>query len=89
MLEVLKAVANEIERPAAQVALAWASKQPAITSLIIEASKVAQLEDNLASLEIEFTKQQLERLDKASALEPSMLSPAVKKMIFGGANVQG
>lgn len=93
VLEVLKAVADEIKRPAAQVALAWASAQPAITSLIIGASKVAQLEDNLASLEIILTPQQLERLDKASALTPStpssILAPGIKKMVFGGANVRG
>ncbi|CAM3669779.1 aldo/keto reductase [Deinococcus frigens] len=85
-------MAAELERPLAQVALAWASQQPGITSPIIGVSKVAQLEDNLTSLEIVFTPHQLELLDKASALTPSMpssiLAPGIKKMIFGGATVK-
>ena len=64
VLATLKAVAAELERPA------------------------AQLEDNLASLEVVLTPQQLERLDRVSALEPSISSPAMKKIIFGGASVR-
>jgi aryl-alcohol dehydrogenase-like predicted oxidoreductase len=73
--------------------MAWASAQPGITSLIIGASKVGQLHDNLASLEIRFTPEQLRTLDEASALDPTfpygIFTPAVNRSIFGGASVKG
>ena len=93
VLDALRSVAGELDRPLAQVALAWASQQPDITAPIIGASKVTQLEDNVASLEVELTAHHLERLDRASALSPStpssLLAPGIKKMIFGGVDVRG
>jgi len=93
VLEVLRMVAAELNRPLAQVALAWVSAQPGITSLIMGASKLGQLHDNLASLEVQFTPGQLQALDEASALAPTfpypIFTPAINKGIFGGHSVQG
>lgn len=93
VLDALKVVAAELDRPPAQVALAWASDRPGVTAPILGASKVAQLHDNLASLEVRFTPEQLQALDKVSALYPStpssILMPEIKRLIFGGADVQG
>ena len=93
VLGALTAVAAEVDRPPAQVALAWVSAQPGVTAPILGASKVAQLQDNLASLEVRFTAEQLQALDKVSALYPStpssILMPGIKRLIFGGADVQG
>jgi aryl-alcohol dehydrogenase-like predicted oxidoreductase len=86
-------VALELDRPIAQVALAWASSQPDITSTIIGASRLEQLRGNLTSLEIRFTPEQLRSLDQASVLDPAfpygIFSPAVNRMIFGGSTVEG
>ena len=93
VLEVLRGVADQLGRPLAQVALAWAVTQPGITSTIIGASKVEQLHANFASLDIEFTPEQLKKLDEGSALDPAfpypIFTPSVNKGIFGGANVRG
>ncbi len=93
VLDVLKAVAAELDRPAAQVALAWASAQPGVTSLILGASKLEQLQGNLASLDIRFTPEQLQTLGGVSALQPStpssILMPEIKRAIFGGTDVEG
>ena len=93
VLEVLRAVAAELNRPLAQVALAWASAQPGITSLILGASKLEQLHDNLASLQVRLTPGQLQALDEASAPAPTfpypIFTPAVNRGIFGGHSVQG
>lgn len=93
VLDVLKAVAAQLGRPVAQVALAWTSAQAGVTAPILGASRATQLQDNLDSLDIKFTTEQLHILDEASALTPStpssILAPNVKQMIFGGANVQG
>ena len=93
MLDVLRGVADDLERPLSQVALAWVSAQPGVTAPILGVSKLEQLHDNIAALEVQLTPGQLERLDKVSALSPStpssILMPGIKKMIFGGANVEG
>ena len=64
-----------------------------MSSLIIGATKVEQLQDNLASLEIELTAEQMAKLDEASALEPtfpySIFSDEIQRSIFGGADVHG
>ncbi|RYE20233.1 MAG: aldo/keto reductase, partial [Sphingobacteriaceae bacterium] len=91
ILDVLKTVATQLNRPPAQVALAWVTQQKGITSTIIGARSSMQLQDNLAALDIVFTDEQLTELDKASALEVvfpyGIFSPAVKKSIFGGNDV--
>ncbi len=56
-------MAGEIGRSPPQVALAWAVAQPGVTSALIGASTVAQLEDNLAALDITLTTQQLQALN--------------------------
>ena len=89
ILDALKTVAGELERPPAQVALAWASAQPGITAPVIGASKVAQLQDNLASLEVDFSAEQLQRLSDASRPEGIFFSDDLKRMVFGGHEVTG
>ncbi len=90
VLDVLKEVAAEQNRSPAQVALAWALAQPSVGSLLIGASKLNQLHENLASLEVSLTPEQLERLDEASAPEtPNFFNERLKRIVFGGATVQG
>ncbi len=92
ILDALRSVAADMGRPPAQVALAWAAMQPGITSTIIGASKPEQLQDNLASLDIEFTPAQTQALLTASAPEPSfydyLQSGILSRIVFGTA-VQG
>ena len=68
VLDVLADVAREQQTSVARIALAWLLHQPVTTSVIIGARDEAQLRDNLASAEVKLTADQLERLDKASAL---------------------
>ncbi len=49
----------------AQMALAWALRDPRMTSLVIGASSVGQLEDNVAALaRLDFTPQELRSIDR-------------------------
>jgi len=49
----------------AQMALAWALRDPRVTSVLIGASSVAQLEENLAALDrLDFTGEELAALDR-------------------------
>ena len=88
-LDGLRSVAQETGKPLPQVALAWLTAQPAVSSILLGASSLAQLQDNLASLQIALTPDQLKRLTGASTPEaPSPFVEAIRTMIFGGANVQ-
>jgi len=93
ILDVVKSVATEIDRPVAQVALAWAMARPGVASTLIGASKVSQLESNIAATDIELSLDQMKRLNEASAPAPSFSSslanPAIRSMVFGGHDVVG
>ena len=93
ILGMLKAVADELDRPVAQVALAWAMAQPGVTSTLIGASKVSQLENNMAAVEIALNADQLTRLDESSMPTPtfssSLVTPQIRRRIYGGQTVTG
>lgn len=89
-LDALKAVAAEVQRPPAQVALAWVSGQPGVASVLLGASRLEQLQDNLASLDITLTPEQLQVLNQASLLDPQgFFSDGLRRGIFGGQDVEG
>jgi aryl-alcohol dehydrogenase-like predicted oxidoreductase len=69
ILEALKGVAREVERPPSQVALAWLVARPAVTSVIFGARSLAQLEDNLGAVTLQLSAEQRRALDEASAFE--------------------
>lgn len=93
ILDAAKAVAAEVGRPVAQVALAWTLARAGVASTLIGASKVAQLESNIAAIEIRLDDEQLRRLDEASAPVPgfsaSLTSRGLRRMVFGGRDVTG
>ncbi len=70
IIDVMLAIARSHEVSAAQVALAWMLKKPGVSSIIIGAKKMEQLNDNLASTQLELTDAEMEQLDAISALTP-------------------
>ena len=61
----LDALARERGQSLAQMALAWALRDPRVTSLVIGASSVEQLEENLGALDkADFTAEELSRIDE-------------------------
>jgi aryl-alcohol dehydrogenase-like predicted oxidoreductase len=93
VLDVLRQVATEAGQPLAQVALAWALTRPGVSSLIVGASKLAQLHDNLAALNVSLTPEQLRTLNAGSVSDPAFpegfFSAGLQRGIFGGHAVQG
>jgi aryl-alcohol dehydrogenase-like predicted oxidoreductase len=69
-IDALKSVADARGVSVAQVALAWLLHQQVVTSVIIGAKRVDQLDDNLAATGIKLTQDELAALDKVSALPP-------------------
>jgi aryl-alcohol dehydrogenase-like predicted oxidoreductase len=82
------AVAEEGGWTPAQVALAWLRSRPGIVVPILGVTRLAQLEDNLASLEVELGAEQLERLAAVSAIDAGfpygfLRSDRVKQIVYG------
>jgi L-glyceraldehyde 3-phosphate reductase len=68
-LRAMNEIAQGRGQSLAQTALAWTLRDPRVTSALVGASSVAQLEDNVAALgNLEFTDEELARLD---ALAPA------------------
>jgi len=64
-VRALNEIASRRGQSLAQLALAWALRDPRMTSLIIGASSVAQLEANVAALDnLAFTEDELAEIDK-------------------------
>lgn len=70
ILDVLRPIAQAHETSVAAVALAWILVKPFVTSVIIGAKRVDQLRQNLSAVEIQFTADEIGRLDEVSALPP-------------------
>jgi aryl-alcohol dehydrogenase-like predicted oxidoreductase len=54
----------------ARISLAWLLTRPVVTSVIIGAKRMSQLQDNLAAVELKLTEEEIKRLDEVSALPP-------------------
>ena len=64
--EIVEAVARIAERrglPRAQIALAWLSRNPAVTAPIVGATKPQHLDDAVASLSVELTAEEIAELE--------------------------
>lgn len=68
VVDVMREVAAEYEVSVAQIALAWLLHQSAVTSVIIGAKRLDQLEDNLKAPLVRLTDEHLKKLDEVSAL---------------------
>jgi aryl-alcohol dehydrogenase-like predicted oxidoreductase len=66
VVEVLQKVATEAATTPARAALAWVIQRPGISSTIIGARTIEQLDDNLGALESKLTAEQIRTLDEAS-----------------------
>jgi len=64
VVEVMKEIAAAHQASVAQVALAWLLNKKIVSSIIVGASKMHQLEDNLKAIELELTAAEVQRLDE-------------------------
>ncbi|SDJ14070.1 aldo/keto reductase [Billgrantia gudaonensis] len=69
-IDTMRRIAESRGVSVAQVALAWLLHQPAVTSVIVGAKRIDQLDDNLAASRIELSAAELDELDSVSALPP-------------------
>ncbi len=70
----LKALAADMGLTAAQLALAWILQHPAVTSVIIGATRTEQLRDNLKAAEVKLPEDVMKRCEELFPL-PASLAP--------------
>lgn len=87
----LEKVANELGRSMAQVAVNWVVNRPGVASVLVGATKLHQLEDNLGALEFKIPAELQQRLDAVSKPESrfpyTFFEPGLQGMLNGGATV--
>ncbi len=69
VIDAVESVATARGVSMAQVALAWLVDRPTVSSVILGARTLEQLEDNLGAAGWELSEEQVARLDRASAIE--------------------
>lgn len=69
-LDAARPIAESHGVSIARVALAWLLSKPFVTSVIIGAKRIDQLEDNLAAAGLKLSPEELKALDDSSALPP-------------------
>ena len=92
IIDELIRVADAVAAPPAAVALAWVQARQGVTSTIIGARTLEQLEQNLAGLDMRLTPEHVEALDRVS--EPQLGFPAgflqaASTIMHAGATVNG
>jgi aryl-alcohol dehydrogenase-like predicted oxidoreductase len=68
IIDAVQTIADARGASMAQVALSWVTNRPGVTSTILGARTLAQLDDNLASVDLGLTAAETETLDAASRL---------------------
>jgi aryl-alcohol dehydrogenase-like predicted oxidoreductase len=92
LIDELGAIAQARDTTVARVALAWVGAQPGVTSTIIGARRIAQLEDNIKSLDVRLGPDELARLDtltKPTFGFPQSMQPMFPSIHNGGTTVNG
>ncbi|MGF6756669.1 aldo/keto reductase [Paraburkholderia sp. GAS334] len=67
-IDVMRGIAEGKGVSVAQIALAWLLHQRAVTTVIVGAKKVEQLDDNIAATQVELSADELAKLDEVSRL---------------------
>jgi aryl-alcohol dehydrogenase-like predicted oxidoreductase len=73
LIDELEIIAKEHDTTVARVALAWVGAQPAVSSVIIGARRLSQLEDNVRAVDVNLTAEELTRL--GALTEPTLVFP--------------
>ena len=68
IIDAMRPIAEAHGATVAQVALAWLLHQPVVTTVIIGAKRLDQLDDNLKAVSVRLTPDDLATLNKASAV---------------------
>ena len=92
IVDALKQIAREAGETPARMALAWVTQRPGVSSTLMGVSRLEQVADNIASLELTFSAEHRAALDALSAPEPRLLyslftAAARQHVVYGGSSV--
>ncbi len=73
VVEELRVIAAKHDASVPQIALAWLLHKPGVSNIIVGASKLTQLEDNLGAINIALSNEEMECLNNLTS--PAMLYP--------------
>ncbi|QOS79361.1 aldo/keto reductase [Paenibacillus sp. JNUCC31] len=70
IIDKIKPIAEAHGTSIASVALAWLMTRPVVTSVLVGAKRLEQLEENLEAANLELTDDEIQQLDEVSILPP-------------------
>jgi aryl-alcohol dehydrogenase-like predicted oxidoreductase len=70
VIEALRTMADKHQASIAQVALAWVMQQSFVSSVLIGATKLEQLDDNLKSAQLTLDQEDLRTIEELTAIQP-------------------
>jgi aryl-alcohol dehydrogenase-like predicted oxidoreductase len=76
LVERLREVGERIQRPAGQVAIAWALRNPAVTGAIVGARSAEQVEGNVGAATLRLTNKEIDEIDGKNIYEPELITAA-------------
>src|ERR1700704_5531856 len=92
VVDALEAIAQAHDSTVARIALAWVQTQPGVSSTIVGARRLAQLEDNVQAIDVRLTAGELDRLNaltKPTFGFPQNMQPMFPAIHNGGTTVNG
>jgi aryl-alcohol dehydrogenase-like predicted oxidoreductase len=92
LIDEMGRIAKELRSTVSRVAIAWVQARPGVTSTIIGARTMEQLEDNLAALDVQLSPEHVAKLDALS--KPKLNFPADfiangAPFVHGGTTING
>lgn len=94
IVAAVRRVAEEARQPPARIALAWVIGRPGVAATLMGVSRVGQVADTIAALDVVLSPEHRAALDAASAaVEPQMIyglsaPPMRQQVVFGGSSVR-
>lgn len=70
LVERMRAIGASHEASVAQIAIAWLLSKRAVTTVLLGASKLSQLEDNIGAADVKLTQAEIAELDAATVPAP-------------------
>jgi len=70
VIDVMRPIAEAHDCSPARIALAWLLSKPVVTSVLVGAKRLSQLEDNIAAVDIVLSEEDIRQLDAVSELPP-------------------
>jgi aryl-alcohol dehydrogenase-like predicted oxidoreductase len=83
LIDLMAEIGKKHNVSVANVALNWVIRQPGVTSTIIGAKNLLQLNDNISAVDLQMTPEEIQQLNDASALAPEYPGWMVTRQTMG------